>query len=210
MKIYFIEISETENVETTDLLQLVSIEKRKKLDRYRFQIDSKLSLYAELLVRQQAMCLLGLDNNEIEFGANNHGKPFLQGHPSFHFNISHTRNAVVAAFSNEEVGIDIEKVESADFEIINRFFTFSEKNYILSHENADRAFYEIWTKKEAYIKCIGTGLTKSLKTFNTLDNEKNYILMYVGEYIISICCNESVPKSPHLIILTEKELVSFF
>jgi 4'-phosphopantetheinyl transferase len=94
IKIYFTEISEKENVEMTDFMQLVSTEKQERLNRYHFQMDRKLSLYAELIVRQQAMFLLGLDNNELEFGVKKHGKPFLQRHTSFHFNISYTRNAL--------------------------------------------------------------------------------------------------------------------
>ena len=209
MKIYFTEISEKENVEMTDFMQLVSTEKQERLNRYHFQMDRKLSLYAELIVRQQAMFLLGLDNNELEFGVKKHGKPFLQGHTSFHFNISHTRNAIAVAFSSDEVGVDIEKVELPDFQISKRFFTASENDYIFSHKNPNRAFYEVWTKKEAYTKCVGIGLAKPLKSFDSL-NDKNLISMYVGEYIISICYNQPVTESPHLIILTEKELIASF
>ena len=210
MKIYFTEISETENVETADLMQLVSIEKREKLNRYRFQIDRKLSLYAELLVRQQAMFLLGLDNNEIEFGAKNHGKPFLRGHPAFHFNISHTRNAIAVAFSGSEIGVDIEKVQPPDYQIAERFFTSLEQGYIHSNKNPERAFYEIWTKKEAYIKYNGTGLTTPLKSFDVLDvgSDTSTYTHEINKYIISVYCKEFMTKEPHLIILTENELSS--
>lgn len=209
MEIYFTEISENETVETTNLLKFASEEKQNKLRSYRSPINRKLSLYAELLVRHQAMHLLRLNNNEIEFGINRYGKPFLNGHSSFHFNISHTRNAIAVAFSNDEVGLDIERIKSPDFQISKRFFTSSEHNYILSHKNPNRAFYEIWTKKEAYIKCIGMGLAQPLKSFAVLDYESSKT-MYVGEYIISICCNEPVTDAPHLIVFTEKELTSYF
>ncbi|MDR2649784.1 MAG: 4'-phosphopantetheinyl transferase superfamily protein [Clostridiales bacterium] len=209
MEIYFTEISEDETAETTNLLKFVSEEKQNKLRQYRFPIDRKLSLYAELLTRWQVMHILRLNNHEIEFGINEYSKPFLQGHPLFHFNISHTRNAIAAAFSNDEVGVDIEKVKAPDFQISKRFFTSSEHDYILSHKNPDRAFYEIWTKKEAYIKCIGMGLAKPLKSFDTLDDESS-ISMYIGEYIISICCNKPAPELTSLIVLTETELISSF
>lgn len=206
-KIYFMEISETESSVAADLIKLVSEERQEKLKQYRFPIDRKLSLYAELLVRRQVMHLLGLNNDEIEFGINEYGKPFFPGHPLFCFNISHTRNAIAVAFSNDEVGVDIEKIKPPDSQIAKRFFTSSEQDYIFSHKNPDRAFYEIWTKKEVYIKCIGIGLAKPLKSFDTLDDESS-ISMYIGEYIISICCNEPVTELPRLIILTVKELIS--
>jgi hypothetical protein len=50
-RIYFAEISEIENSETADLMNLISDERQKKLNRYRFPIDRKLSLFAELLIR---------------------------------------------------------------------------------------------------------------------------------------------------------------
>ena len=209
MKIYFTEISKEETAETTNLLNFVSEEKQSKLKRYRFPIDRKLSLYAEILVRQQAMYILGIKNDEIEFGINKHGKPFLKGHPSFYFNISHTWNAIAVIFSKEEVGVDIEKIKPPDFQVSKRFFTSSEQHYIFSHEKPDRAFYEIWTKKEAYIKCIGIGLAQPLKSFDVLNDESS-ISMHVDEYIISICYNKPVTELPHLIILTEKELIASF
>lgn len=94
IEIYFTEISEEETVETTNLLKFVSEEKQNKLRRYRFPIDHKLSLYAELLMRRQVMHLLRLNNDEFEFGINENGKPFLPGYPSFHFNISHTSGSL--------------------------------------------------------------------------------------------------------------------
>jgi 4'-phosphopantetheinyl transferase len=209
MEILFTEISEDETVETMNLLNFVSEEKQSKLKRYSFPVDRKLSLYAEILVRPQAMHLLKLNNDEIVFGMNEYSKPVLSGHPSFHFNISHTRNAIAVAFSNDEVGVDIEKIKSPDFQISKRFFTSSEHDYIFSHKNPNRAFYEIWTKKEAYIKCLGMGLAQPLKSFDVLD-DKTIKTMYLGEYIISICCNELVPELSHLIVLTEKELISSF
>jgi 4'-phosphopantetheinyl transferase len=207
--IYFAEISETVNAEIGDLMSLVSVEKQEKLERFHFSIDRKLSLYADLLVRLRIMLLLGLKINEIDFEINEHGKPFLQRHTLFHFNISHTRNAIAVAFSNSEIGVDIEKIKPFNFQISKRFFTSSEQEYIFYHENPDHAFYEIWTKKEAYIKCIGTGLAKPLNSFEVLDDE-NCISMNVGEYITSYYCNEPMTKPPHLITLTEKELLSSF
>ncbi|WP_313073333.1 4'-phosphopantetheinyl transferase family protein [Lacrimispora sp.] len=209
MKIFFMEVSEKENNKTNNLLKLVSEKRQETLRRYRFPIDRKLSLYAELLVRKQAMRLLGLNNDEIKFGTNEYCKPFIQGHTQFQFNISHTRNAIAVAFSSHEVGVDIERINPPDYQISKQFFTFFEHNYILSHKNPNRAFYEIWTKKEAYTKCIGTGLTKPLKSFDVLNTEISTLMyMYeIGEYIISYCSNEPTTEEHSFIILTEDEIL---
>jgi 4'-phosphopantetheinyl transferase len=154
------------------------------------------------------MSLLGLNNGEIEFGVNEHGKPFLQGHTSFHFNISHTWNAIAIAFSNDNVGVDIEKIKSPDFQISRRFFTSSEQGYILSHNNPGCAFYEIWTKKEAYAKYTGEGLTMSMALLNVL---KAHIASKINtfqmkNYMISVC-NEKPETNYNLIALFEKQIV---
>lgn len=210
--IYFSEISEIESIDTDRFIQLVSVEKQKKLKQYHFAIDRKLSLYAELLVRQQAICLLGLNNKEIEFDKNKFGKPFLSGYPSFCFNISHTRNAIAVAFSNEEVGVDIERVKSPLLQISKRFFTQHEHEYIIFHKNPELAFYEIWTKKEAYIKYTGMGLSIPLNSFNVLDNEKSKS-MYINEmsdYIISVYCEMDLIEKPTFTALTDHELHNSF
>jgi len=210
-QIFFAKISPVwENI-TDDLIKMVSSERQARLAKFRFDIDRKLSLYGELLVRYQICKLLDLDNKGIMFTKNKSGKPYLQNYPEFHFNISHTRNAIAVAFSNSEIGIDIEKIKSPDFKIAKRFFTSSEQNYIFTQENSERAFYEIWTKKEAYIKYTGTGLSVSLKSFNVLD-DKNTTMSYMVEiedYILSSFCEKFIKEEPTVTVLTENDLQIF-
>ena len=208
MEIYFSEISEVENIETMDLMSLIPKAKQEKLRNYHFPIDRKLGLYAELLVRWRAISQLGLSNSEIEFTINENGKPFLKYYPTFYFNISHTRNAVVVAFSRCNVGVDIEKIKSADFQISKRFLTSTEQDYILSHKNPECAFYEIWTKKEAYVKCLGTGLATPLKSFNVLNKKDNHMIntSKIRNYLVSTCCMENVSPHQTIKIVPEAEL----
>lgn len=133
-----------------DLMQFVSLTKRERIRKFHFSIDKKLSLYAELLVRIIACQSLQIKNKNIEFSVNEFGKPYLKDNLSnFHFNLSHTKNAVVVAVSNQEIGVDIEKITEANLEIALRFFTKLEYNYIdkLPDKRNER-FYEVWTKKK--------------------------------------------------------------
>lgn len=209
---FFAEISSIQEPKTNDLMKCVSNERRVQLAKFKFDIDRKLSLYAELLVRYQACKTLGLNNKEIIFIKNRNGKPYMQYHPEFQFNISHTRSAIAVACSNNEIGIDIEKINLPEYKIAKRFFTSYEQEHVFSHEHPERAFYEIWTKKEAYIKHIGTGLSTQLNSFNVLD-VKNVSMSYtveIRDYIISVCCKELLAKEPTFINMTESELQSFF
>ena len=212
VQIFFVEISSEQIFENDVFMKLVSNERRIKLEKFKFEIDCRLSLYAELLVRYQACKTLGLNNEEVVFGKNKNGKPYLQNHPGFLFNISHTRNAIAMAFANEEIGVDIEKIKSPDFKIAKRFFTSYEQDYILSHEYPERTFYEVWTKKEAHIKCVGTGLSTPLNSFNVLDvnNASMYYTIEIRDYIISIYLNKFAIKAPAIINMTESELQPLF
>ncbi len=210
VKIVFLEISSDSAID--GLIKLVSIEKQEKIKRFRFDIDRKLCLYSELLVRYHACQELSLSNKEIVFGKSKNGKPFLLDYPKFYFNISHTRNAIAIAFSNSAIGIDIESIKPIDLAIAKRFFTSFEQKYIISHDNPDYAFYKVWTKKEAYIKHIGTGLSTPLNSFNVLDDSLG-TMMYtfsVEQYIISICCNGLIKFKPIISTIAEDELHLLF
>jgi len=210
--IIFSEVSGLSDSIDCEFLSLVSNERQERINKFRFVIDRKLCLYSELLVRNQACKELGISNEEIIFERNKSGKPFLLNYPKFQFNISHTRNAIAAAFSSNEIGVDIESIKPSDLAIANRFFTPSEQEYITSHDNPDYAFYEVWTKKEAYIKHNGTGLSMPLNSFDVLDNQLKAMLQTftIDTYIISTCYNDLFDIGKALKSMKENELQLLF
>ena len=96
------------------------------------------------------------------------GKPYLKDYPSLFFNLSHTDNLILIAFSNLPVGVDVEKNErNADKEaIIKHFFSENEQQSFFSQLEKDRqlAFVKGWTRKEAILKATGEGLS-SMKNY---------------------------------------------
>ena len=153
-KIYFVELDETlDELIIAKLLSFVSSEKQQRVQNIKFPINRKLTLYSEMLVRVLVCNMFEVKNNQLSFITNEYGKPQLAGFPNFHFNISHTRNAMVVAIGEKPVGVDVEQVKKADLNIAPRFFTEQENTFILDKvSNQDKRFYEIWTIKEAYIK----------------------------------------------------------
>jgi len=179
-----------ENIQKVEtFMPFISKKRRYRLNQYRFPIDKALSLYAEILVRQKACEILRISNDNIIFEQNQYKKPYLKNYNDFHFNISHTHNSIAVAFSNSEIGVDIEKIRERDLQIIQRIFSLQEREYILSADNQDMAFYEIWTRKEAYIKYLGKSLFILLKSFDTMNNEINKIIKTVVLHnnVISVC-----------------------
>ena len=144
---------------------------------------------ARAFVIEKASKIIGVTPTELEFAKTENGKPYFKNFSDFNFNISHTDGAIAICFSDYPVGVDIEKIRPFNPKVTNRYFTETEKAYIQSDiKNISHRFFEIWTKKEAYIKCHGLTL-KELKNTNT----SHIHTFQKGEYIISVCseCEKS-------------------
>jgi 4'-phosphopantetheinyl transferase len=117
---------------------------------------------------------LGLAPQVVTFHYNPHGKPHIDPDlSSLRFNLSHSGDwAMCAVSAHTEVGIDIEKFrpQSAAYrrKLAQRFFSVQEHQAMQSIDDAgtNAAFFSGWTRKEAYIKCHGKGLTIPLSAFS--------------------------------------------
>lgn len=120
---------------------------------------------------------LGVLPNEIVFKYNNNGKPSIDS--PINFNVSHSQNLAVFAVSNDlPIGIDVEykrPIENLE-SISKRFFSSLECDQIFAAPPCDQlaVFYEIWVKKEAYVKAKGDQLFKVLDRLKKLDSVSNY------------------------------------
>jgi len=141
--------------------------------------DAQRSLIGELLVRYMINEKYGMDPANIKIKYSDKGKPFLINREDIHFNISHSGKWVVAAISPTPVGIDVEKIKTAKIKIAKRFFTDEEYNDLMEKSVTDQPgyFFELWTCKESYLKALGKGLTKSLRSFSirNVDSKMNVI-----------------------------------
>ncbi|WP_083330258.1 4'-phosphopantetheinyl transferase superfamily protein [Lachnospira pectinoschiza] len=74
------------------------------------------------------------------------------------------------------------------------FYTLHKQTAFNFSPDKERAFFEIWTKKEAYTKCIGTGLSVDLKSINTLSASinNNIITFTKNEYMCSVCVIKNI------------------
>lgn len=150
------------------LLRLVSSEKRERIEHFHFKRDAQNCLLGDVLARIKLCNATGLTNRQLEFNANEYGKPFLLNLPRVHYNVSHAGHYVACAIAEESVGIDIEIIKLPDLKIAERFFSWDEFEYIICKQQAQR-FYEVWTMKESYIKREGRGLSIPLPSFSVFD-----------------------------------------
>lgn len=209
-KLFVVPLDESFDSELYDTLSLlVSPDKKSRLDSYKSDIDKKLGLYADLLVRVAIHQDLDMENGDIRFGTNSYDKPFLLNNQDYHFNTSHTHNMIAVAVSDKPVGVDVEKIREIDFGVAKRFFSENELNYIKESQDQEfKRFFEIWTKKEAYVKYIGKGLFVPLNSFDVTDrslSEHFYTVGY-GKYIINLYGTEE-NIAPTTIIMPEAGLI---
>lgn len=148
------------------LKNAVSATRRRKSEKFLFLEDAKRCICAEAIMRYYLIKNLGINNSEIEIMYNEYGKPFLKN-IDLYFSLSHSNKWVVCGWSNNEIGVDIEKIDKINLDIAKTSFCKSEYDYIKSGEECEqyKKFIQIWTLKESYIKYIGKGLTIPLNSF---------------------------------------------
>lgn len=142
----------------------------------------------------------GLDTFRLVYGEN--GKPYFADHSEFCFNISHSNAYLILAWSHEEIGIDIEQIRKE----LPRFpeKMLSEIDFQFFQEQDDKLkipiFFELWTRKESFIKFYGDSIFRKAKEFSVSDGKR--VLPFMGnptiyfhscqweDYMISVCTLE--------------------
>ncbi len=145
-----------------------------KANRFSFEIDRKRFIAARGILRSILSRYTTICPSHLRFYYNRYGKPFLVPDSSpylLNFNLSHSGSAALYAITRKmEIGVDIERVCS-NFEyeeIVKHFFSDRDASFLdrLPNEKKLQAFYKCWTRKEAYIKAYGTGLSLALVSFD--------------------------------------------
>jgi 4'-phosphopantetheinyl transferase len=147
-----------------------------KTGRFHFQKDRNRYALARGLLREILSHYGGIHPGELRFCYGAHGKPALaaeRGDERLSFNLSHAHGAVVYAVTRgREVGVDLEYVSGDidDRELAERYFSPREASVLglLPSGLRQKAFLTCWTRKEAYVKSRGEGLSLDLQNFDVL------------------------------------------
>lgn len=110
---------------------------------------------------------LGQAPVDLEFHYGPEGKPELAGAPAF--NLSHSGGwAALAVAEGSRIGVDIEAHRPVEPAVAERFFSPAERAALepLEGKAWHRGFFEIWTRKEAFVKALGLGLYRPLDSFD--------------------------------------------
>ncbi len=182
-------------------MKYISDERKHRIEHFAFEKDKVISLLAELIIRSESATALDIDNTAVSFAYNPFGKPYLYNFPDYHFSVSHADDCIAFTASDQPIGIDTEKIAAYDFEIARRFFVPQEVSFIETSEDKNFAFYDIWTKKEAYLKMLGVGLSKPLQSFNIFDPAlaPKFITKRLSNCIITLCTDYAINESRQIV-----------
>lgn len=163
-------------------MALVTEKRREKAQRLIKEEDRLASLGTGLLLK----CVLNISSDK-DIKYNEHGKPYFE-HGKY-FSVSHSGNIAVLAVSDDEIGIDIERLRKPNERIIRRCFTEAEAEFA---EKSNQNFTRIWTEKEAVLKLLGKGLAFPPKSFSLIPGQKKYDVLDIR---FGIFCTE-INKMP--------------
>ena len=153
---------------------LLSVDERNRAERFHFEADRKRFIVRRGILRTLLSYYLGVEPGQIQFCYGKNGKPDLAdtlGKGTIHFNLSLSEGVALYAFTRDrEIGVDIELIRNIpEMEpIVAQYFSAGENDVFSALPKSKRkeAFYDCWTRKEAFVKATGDGLSLPLNGFD--------------------------------------------
>ncbi|MCH5208057.1 MAG: 4'-phosphopantetheinyl transferase superfamily protein [Oscillospiraceae bacterium] len=157
---------------------------------------SKLLLLSELEKRTE------IPIKKLSFEKGSHGKPYLKNSELF-FSMSHTKGAIAAAFSEVgEIGVDVEsKARVINERMFERALSAEERENAKTSED----FLDLWVRKEAFLKRLGIGITRDLRTVS-VETLPDTVTIDCGDFFVGV----SGKGTPELREITLSELLARF
>lgn len=166
-------------------------EEQKRMKRFVFQREQNRYLAAHACLRVILGLITGCLPEEVQYSKNDFGKPFLaKPKKKIFFNLSYSGEKFIIAVSEKnQVGIDMERIrKDFDFkEITEVYFSWKERAAINSAENPSIEFAKMWSRKEALLKSVGTGLIDDLRRIEVLDGGND-----IDEDLLDVSANEEI------------------
>jgi 4'-phosphopantetheinyl transferase len=152
------------------LINLLTEDEWQRSTRFLFPHDQAHFISAHAALRLILSRYTALPPARICYKTGEMGKPFLAEDTPLRFNLSHSgKIALVGVCLEEEIGVDVEWIHSmrALDLIAKNFFAPSETEKLLAQTDPEqqRAFFDCWTRKEAFIKSTGKGISFPLDQF---------------------------------------------
>jgi 4'-phosphopantetheinyl transferase len=175
-----------EATNTDRLRAILDDAERSRADRFIRAEHGRSFTIAHAALRRILGNYLEIVSERVRFSESGKGKPRIEGNSDIEFNLSHSGGrALVAVTRGRAVGVDIESMSARDAQrnIAERYFSRGEVDALFALPEAEQsaAFYRCWTRKEAYIKALGLGLTYPLDGFEVSLDESAPRLVWSKE-----------------------------
>ena len=170
----------------SDCYQFLSKQEIERSKRLIKKSDMRTYVISHALVNKKIAELLRTDFQKLKIHYFDYKKPYVEA-SLIDFNLSHSFDYFVFAISVYEnifVGVDTELIrENLDIKpIVNNYFHENEISYVLHRHvnnlNQHQKFYEIWTRKEAFLKMLGTGLSEKLPELDMSSGEREVTIRH--------------------------------
>ena len=182
IKIYRALITDFSQADYTKQYGLLDCTLKKKIDVKKKPEDKMRSLAGYILLWRGAFELY--QKSDFSICLNEHGKPFCD---FCYFSISHSETNVVCVFSDNPVGIDIQKIKPIKKRESYRLFNSAESEYVnAKNDLISKRYIEIFTKKESAVKLMGIPLSSG-KIIDTFSKDFCFETQYKDEFIITVC-----------------------
>lgn len=171
--VWLVNLDQTDEI-VCQLRATLSSEEYSRANQFAFEHLRRRFIVCHGVLRQILGAYLAAEPQTLSFEVGQFGKPRLADDFAahcMHFNLSHScGRAVYAVAKGRRLGIDIESVRPLDRigELAETCFSADELAALrsLPEEQRQRAFFDGWTRKEAFLKATGCGLSVSLETFS--------------------------------------------
>jgi len=184
-RVYITDISKTSELDVDAIVDSIPSWRREKVEAYKHLQGKKESAMAFHLLQQVLREEYGVDE-DICFEYNEHGKPSIVSHPEIFFNISHCKNSVAVAVADTPVGVDVEMMGRYKDGLAKHVLNEEELNQVLQSDDPDLVFTSLWTKKEAVLKLVGTGVSSDMKNVLVEHKDKKITTTVCDGYVYSI------------------------
>ena len=153
-----------------EMATLLDDEERDRASRFRRRVDRDRFIVAHAVVRRVLARYLRKPAHSLRFHRDRFGKPSLAHRTNVTFNLAHADSvALIAVTTGRPVGVDVERVTPLDdaFGVAEICFAPAERRVLhaVPAGQVNDTFFNCWTRKEAFIKAVGTGLSAPLKAF---------------------------------------------
>ena len=189
---------EKTNSQIETLQGILSPDELARSEKFHFEKDRKKFILTRGILRKLLGSYLGKNPQQIRFNYTSFGKPFLaidSENNNLSFNLSHSGELVLYAITrNQKIGIDIEQIRDHTdvMAIAKRFFSPAEIGEMekANEKNCTELFFRYWTRKEAFVKALGKGVSFPMERLDvSLLNKFSPIIKSTAENNETACLN---------------------